>query len=40
MSEILALQGLESDTAASATPISFISSQSHDWVAGPVETEK
>ncbi|MFE7531605.1 hypothetical protein ACFU7Y_38745 [Kitasatospora sp. NPDC057542] len=40
MSEILALQGLESDTAPSALASSFLSTQSHDWVDGPVEAEK
>ncbi|WP_316519685.1 hypothetical protein [Kitasatospora brasiliensis] len=40
MSKILALQGLESDTAIIYTHISFISTQSHDWVDGPVEAEQ
>ncbi|MFG2907287.1 hypothetical protein ACGF13_19755 [Kitasatospora sp. NPDC048286] len=40
MTKILALQSLESDTAASALVSSFLSTDSHLWVDGPVENEK
>ncbi|MGW3071931.1 MULTISPECIES: hypothetical protein [unclassified Kitasatospora] len=40
MSKILALQGLESETAQAELRMSSISSLSHTLPFGPVETEK